>query len=162
MAYVADNGLGGWFSQITRVLLAPARAVFAGGEALFRGGSIGKAVNEEMQPAKKAIMQLAPIASFIPVYGTAIAAVIALEKLRQRRAAARENQKQSDAIDAEIAQTNAQIVKLRKKEARARGLLTANAAAGRVSAAKIVALDKKIPWGLIATAGAITIAALKK
>jgi hypothetical protein len=188
MAYINDNGLGRWggFRRIANVVrksvavaVAPTRMVFSGARAAVRGRSIGKAVNKQFQPIKAAVIKAAPVLQFVPVYGTAISAIVALEKLRAARAAAKEDAKQTGAIDAQIAQVNAQIDKLQTQQRARAPAITANARVGKqisannaisaqaagdshTTAEKIVAVDKKIPWGVLATIGTLAIAALKK
>lgn len=171
------DGLGRWrpsrpswtppaiLRKAAHIAIAPARAmvntVVAPIRAAVTGGSIKQAVEEStLQPAGKLLEASAPILPFIPVYGNIAAGILALNKLRQMKAAMNDKEREDAAIDEQIAKQEAEVQRMESQSAPP---LSANTAVGARTAATNAQLPeaKKVPWKLLASGAIMAITLLK-
>lgn len=171
--YIENNqNLDGWFTSIRNIVTAPLKTAAAVTKTVISGGSIGKAVTNEMKPVTNALMKAAPILPFVPVIGTGLAIAATVEKARQAKVA---QQAQNDAINASNAETariNAEAAAIQRGSTP----VTANAAIGQRTAENNFYAPPgqyveqqtgtqqqaaPVPWGAIASGVALAVTLLK-
>jgi len=141
-----DGFLPGLTSRVSKVFQAAKKitvAPFKITHAAIGGRSIGKAIEKNvLQPAMSTLHVAAPVLPFIPVIGNIAMGVVALDTLRLARNAAKDDKKQSDAIQQEIDRVQARIKEL--STVSTGNAMTANASVGMNTAVNQSANNRRV------------------